>query len=444
MNFTEDTFCTMPWSTIQISPSGEYRICCFSGAKFELNEDGHPKLLSKDTHISQSYNVLTHSIKEGMNDNHHRIIRLAQSKNIKHPSCQTCWLLEDAQKKMNQEDLQSLRYSRKNQYKNDGIVKLEDAPNVLNKDGTIDPIVRHMDFRFDNLCNMKCIMCDPMNSSLWYGDHVELTGQDYFYDGLKKFNIKKINGIYKSDYPDWKKSPVFWQRMDEIKDTLRSIYLNGGEPFVSPFLPEFLQYFIDAGVSENIRLDTDTNLSIINDKYLSMLKKFHSVRFSISCDDVDDRYNLIRFPGNYNIFKKNYEILKSSKIEHNIRFNKMTSCIGIHNVFAPIRLYQEFSDYIERFSIRVLRNPIEYDLKYLSKNMKLDILNLYEKSNIPYQNKTVVMGYLQNNLDIEDINIVNKFVIRMDKLDNMRKTDWKKTFSEVHDLLKIHYPKMGL
>mgnify|MGYP003332713873 FL=1 len=441
--FTPKTFCPMPWSSVQIAPSGEYRICCFNGAKFELNEDGHPKMLD-NPNLSETYNVLTHSVKDAMNDHIHKSIRLSQSKNEQHISCWTCWHLENAQTKMNQDNLESLRYARTKQFENEDVIKFDNASENMNDDGSITSIIRHLDFRFDNLCNMKCVMCDPMNSSLWYDDHIELTGQNFFYDGMKKFNLKKINGITKSDYPDWKNSPIFWQRMEEMKGTLNSIYLNGGEPFVSPFLPKFLNYFIEAGVAKNIRIDTDTNLSILNDKYLDILKQFKYVRFSVSCDDTEERYNLIRFPGNYKIFKKNFELLKSTRLDSNINFNKMTSCIGIHNIFAPIRLYQEFHEDVERFSLRLLRRPIEYDIMFLNKNMKLEILEKYEKSNIPLKHKTVVMGYLQNNLDTEDINNVRKYVERMDKLDKIRNTNWRTVFSDSTTLLRKFYPELNI
>ena len=122
----------------------------------------------------------------------------------------------------------------------------------------------------------------------------------------------------------------------------------------------------------------------------------------------------------------------------------MTSCIGIHNIFAPIRLYQEFHEDVERFSLRLLRRPIEYDIMFLNKNMKLEILEKYEKSNIPLKHKTVVMGYLQNNLDTEDINNVRKYVERMDKLDKIRNTNWRTVFSDSTTLLRKFYPDLNI
>ena len=122
----------------------------------------------------------------------------------------------------------------------------------------------------------------------------------------------------------------------------------------------------------------------------------------------------------------------------------MTSCIGIHNIFAPIRLYQEFHEDVERFSLRLLRRPIEYDIMFLNKNMKLEILEKYEKSNIPLKHKTVVMGYLQNNLDTEDINNVRKYVERMDKLDKIRNTNWRTVFSDSTTLLRKFYPELNI
>ena len=95
--FQKDTFCILPWSSIQINPSGDFKICCFSG---EYNNDSASNLnhgMSVDDE-GNVMNVMTHSIMDALNSETHKKIRLAQSRNERHPMCKVCWDRDDANK----------------------------------------------------------------------------------------------------------------------------------------------------------------------------------------------------------------------------------------------------------------------------------------------------------------------------------------------------------
>ena len=96
--FSNKTFCTLPFSSIQINSSGNYKVCCFTG---EITENAKVRggfqnnygiALDKDGKVMH---VLTHSIEEAINSETHKSLRLAQSKDERHPACHVCWVKDD-------------------------------------------------------------------------------------------------------------------------------------------------------------------------------------------------------------------------------------------------------------------------------------------------------------------------------------------------------------
>jgi hypothetical protein len=279
-------------------------------------------------------------------------------------------------------------------------------------------------------------MCSSRYSSLWYEDEMKLYGNEYTTLGSKQYKIYKENGVYKSDTPVWHDSPIWWDRFDEIKHRIKHIYVTGGEPFIIKGHDVLLDKLIDSGLAKDVTMEYDTNLTVINDKILDKLKKFKKVMLFVSSDDIGDRFELIRFPGKFELMTKNLQKLK----ERNIQVSHISSCVGIYSIFSPIRVEDYFSNMgYNNFSFRFLRTD-PYNISYLPDRMKKEIINIYEKSNLSDRWKGFVCGYLENNMNkYEDksSDYVAKFIKHMNNLDNIRHTDWKKTFPDVVKILDI-------
>ena len=83
----------MPWSSILILPSGDFKICCFTGHALPDGGDSHGIAIDEN---GNAMNVLTHSIKDAMNSVWHKEIRAAQVKGLRHAACKVCWDRDDA------------------------------------------------------------------------------------------------------------------------------------------------------------------------------------------------------------------------------------------------------------------------------------------------------------------------------------------------------------
>ena len=97
--------------------------------------------------------------------------------------------------------------------------------------------------------------------------------------------------------------------------------------------------------------------------------------------------------------------------------------------------YTSESDYFFRF----LRNPHSVDISFLPIGVKKKTIQIYEKSNLPQKWKNFVIGHLENNMEkyTEEESIIHmkKFTNYMDKLDEIRGTNWRKTFPDVVEVL---------
>lgn len=457
MSFNKETFCTMPWSSIMILPSGDFKICCFTGHDTERG-DSHGVAVDDDYNIM---NVLTHNIMDAMNSKWHKELRLAQSRGERHEICKVCWDRDDAAK-VQGEVPTSLRVVR-SYYQNNGnreriggypmkgAALPETADSLMAADGTITKMPLSLDIRFSNLCNAKCVMCEPLYSTLWYGDWMDMTGRDEFFAGTKQYKIIKKptasgGATYSSDIDVWNDDPRWWAQFDQIAPHLRHVYITGGEPFVQPTHDTFIQKLVEGGYAKNIVIEYDTNLSVLNTKILDMLKEFKDLIFRISVDDVEERYDLIRHPLKFNKLLANLELMKEYGFHEKIV--NLSTCVGIYSIYSPIRIYEYFkaAGYDRHFPfVRILRSPAAVDMANLPRRLKEKVIKDYEESDLPHFHQTHVVGYLKNTLDKftdkECEAKMNSYMKYMDTLDKLRKTDWKATFPEVAELVKDYIPK---
>ena len=444
----KDVFCIHPWSAITINPQGDFRVCCFSGENSGVEYFDHNIVVNNNRGLANDdnekrMNVLTTPLTNVLNSKIHKEIRKHQIENKRHPACNICWGRDDAAEEMTKKtgkyvSSNSMRIADSFGKKFD--INLSQENFKTSDDGTLDfPVLLSLDIRFDNLCNMKCIMCQPTYSNLWYEDWIKLHNTTTFNRGPDKFNIiQKENGNYTTDFIDWQNSDIWWKQVDEIKHNLRHLYITGGEPFLSKSHNKLLDILIKDDFAKNITLEYDTNMSVINPKIINQLNKFKKIVIRMSIDDTEERYELIRFPGKWQTLIKNIETLEKSEIYNKIELS-IALCLGTYSLFSPLRVYSKFGKKYQ-INTRLLEFPGEYDIKYLSSDMKKKVIEVYDKADIPILTKSLIVGHLTKTLnqinDKKSKKHIEYFYSRMNKLDEIRGTNWKKTFPEIVSLLE--------
>lgn len=425
MAFDLHSFCPELWSQIEIDAQGDFKICCLANHDKDfgmaMDEEGNVM------------NVLTHSIQEAMNSKTHRDHRLLLKQNIRPKRCASCY---DSEQVTNGTESKRQSAIMLSNGKIPEYVNVDNADSMTNEDGTIRSNVVVLDLRFGNLCNYKCVMCSPQHSNQWYDDWIAL-GNEHFNKGLKKYSFEKDeHGRYQMDQTRWWEFDIWWKQFDEIAPQIRKIYFTGGEPLLVPAMQKILDILIERGLSKNIMLRYDTNLSVINPKVIDKWKQFRKNILCVSIDDTFERYNLIRNPGNYERFIENIKTIK----EHGHEIRYISSCIGIATPYAIQRVLQVADELNVRTFFRFLEGPYWLDIRILPRKAKEKIIrDLKAISDVSpehhkkwYDSEIKILAKYINHEDKAQLEL---FVKNMDILDKQRKTNWKKTLPDVYDLL---------
>jgi pyruvate-formate lyase-activating enzyme len=448
-NYSLDSFCPEAWSQIEIDAEGDFKICCLANFDKDfgmaVDENG------------QVMNIMTHTIVEAMNSATHKQHRYEMSQNQKPKRCRSCFDSEEATKDVGEFKERS-RYGlskRQRVIQNTSravpeYIKYDQAQNVTLEDGTlINPKIVNLDIRFGNLCNQKCIMCSPQHSNLWYDDWAAIGYGPPQYNRdentYKKGKFKEYPLVEDKDgrvkmqgLVNWWETDTWWKKFDKIAPQLRYIYFTGGEPLIVPAMQECLDRLIEKGHANDIQLRYDTNLSVINNKVIDKWKHFKNVFLCISVDDTEDRYNTIRFPGNFERILQNIYTLK----ENNINIHYISACVGIASPYSILRIAELAEKLKVNTYFRFLEGPDWLDIRNYPASAKLEIienLNKHIGHSQTYDKwAKAEIKLLEKYMNHSEEKHLKEFIRVMNILDKQRNTNWKTSLPDVVELFQKH------
>ena len=242
------TFCPLPWNSLNLRNNGDLRICCNTNSYTKnrgimRKEDGTP------------YNAGKDDWQEARNAELLKEVRVSMMKGEWHPECERC----------RQEEVNGMRSRR--EYENEdwgkwfGDMSLEKVLPITDEDGTIDTSkqdIEFMDLRYGNFCNLKCRMCGPTDSHMWYDDHVKLNdGKTGFKDSGGRVVLEKNKkGKWDTDHFNWfQNNNRYWSNFEEHAPNAKKLYIVGGEPLIIPEHQESLERLVSSGKSKKIKLE---------------------------------------------------------------------------------------------------------------------------------------------------------------------------------------------
>jgi len=166
--------------------------------------------------------------------------------------------------------------------------------------------VNKLDYRPDNLCNLKCRMCSMSSSSL-----IE---EEFIQNGYKGPTIKKRDT---TDVLDFDLS------------NLKNLAILGGEPTVNKKLFPILDYLIDNGMNETIRLNYTTNCTSVNEPWMSRARQFKDLNINLSVDAAGKAYEYIRTGAEWKKVKENIPKIISIAEDYKIQMVVQTNSFAI-------------------------------------------------------------------------------------------------------------------
>jgi MoaA/NifB/PqqE/SkfB family radical SAM enzyme len=306
------TFCATPFVSIMVNTDATIRYCCM--VKGALN-----KLKKPD---GTFYTIKDQWVQDAWNSTDMQNIRMAMVSGKQVEGCSTCYLQEASGRVSNR---QHSNIEWTNKLGQEHINKLIDDAIINN--GSLEHNIAYLDLRLGNLCNLKCRMCNPYNSSQIAKEHIELEQKDSGYKVVWAKTFGKFNqGIM--DVQELFDQDILWDQVIALIPHLKKVYMTGGEPTLIQNNFKFMQACIDQGRTD-IVLFFNTNCTNINKKFLSLISQFKRVNINASMDGVGMVNDYIRAPSKWEQISSNIEKLAQMP---NVVLG-VTPTVQVYNVF---------------------------------------------------------------------------------------------------------------
>jgi MoaA/NifB/PqqE/SkfB family radical SAM enzyme len=267
------TFCMHPFTGLATREDGAIQACCRS----------HPVGFVQDTPLEEIWN----------GDTMKRIRRQVLN-DERPPECEPCFSLED-------QGVESLRQRHIRGLIPEARVNLyPDALDALNDDYSMPFEIPTMELKLNNLCNLKCRMCHPMDSTSW-NDWEEV---EEFYKNDDNIIAKIVDDFNLKEKPfldKFQDDPRWWASLEKLLPYFRRVEFAGGEPLMDPQHYRILDMLAPYG--DQIEIKYATNLTTLGIKggrtVHDYWPKFKSVAVNVSLDGVGDSYEYIRGNANW-------------------------------------------------------------------------------------------------------------------------------------------------
>ena len=421
------TFCVYPWMEFIVGPTSHIKICCIAETAVEDENN-------------RVYNFEEDSIEEYWNSYGLRQIRKKMLAGEKVKACGHCYYQESIgrtsyrqsfnkewfESKHGKDILSRIKKSQKNGF------RVEESP-------------LYLDVRPGNLCNLKCRMCNPGNSSKIYQEQKEMLKSD-----TKEFTPLVETGYFSEDekqFYNWYKNKKIWNSIYKWAPKSDKFYFTGGEPTLIKENWDLINYLKQKGYSKNIHLVFNLNCTHVPDKLIDTFKHFSTVTLSLSVDGYNEVQEYMRYPSKWSNIEKN--IIKLLNHRRSNTYFYFTLVVQIYNIFDFPNLLKWFDNLQMQYgnigsSIIICTTPKFLDIAVLPDNIKKSALSRIEKYEDSYTGKD---DFLLENLNAiknvlkkeegknieQDLKKFYKYTILLDK---KRGNSFERTFPELNQFFE--------
>lgn len=255
-------FCALPFYRATIRSNGGIGPCCY---------------------IRNYANVKTSSIEEFWQSERLAALRENMLSGQKCTDCESCYADErNSGRSMRIESLRDHSITDQTDLR-----ALIQGPNYLGRE-----FPNHLEFHLGNLCNLKCLTCNPRDSSSF----------------LIENNILKISNHRQEDY----------QMADEtieavistaLEHRIKVLDLRGGESMLMPAVKRILNELPDDHGIECLRLQT--NCTVLDDYWKRTFQRFEQVEIMMSIDAYGPANEYIRYPSKWEEIEQNVDYFLS-------------------------------------------------------------------------------------------------------------------------------------
>lgn len=241
-------YCAAPWRGLHINPRGDVKTCCA----------GNPNMLG---------NLNSQTIEQVLNSGLMSEIRASLAQGQAHSYCSNCVRAErfgaDSERQWHNRVNPNFDYA------------------AAGKEYHYPVIV---DVRWNTTCNFSCNYCDPSASSKWAQ--------------LKQVPFKSGTRPYYEQVCDF---------LEQHHAHIHEVALVGGEPLLLPENERLLDVIPDTAI---VTLITNLNVDLHNNRIFRKLAKRSRVGWSMSFDNIADRFEYVRYGGDWTVLQENLKIIQ--------------------------------------------------------------------------------------------------------------------------------------
>jgi radical SAM protein with 4Fe4S-binding SPASM domain len=388
-------FCVIPFLHLEIQPTGDVSVCCFSNQPTFLGN-----LHKQD--LMEIWNS------EGAQNIRHLFLNGQGTKNS---HCQGCFKQEDL-------GMQSRRMRENENWQHHLESSLKSNGEILTP--------QSIAIRFSNLCNLACRTCKPATSTAWFQD--------------AKFLNPKGKYFKLSSTPEGK------SLTDQVKPlikTLSHIYFSGGEPLLEQEHYQLLKLVADINPDINVTYDTNLTVLGLGDKSVfEHWPRLNRLFVSASCDGHGAKGEFIRRGFSWKTFLDNW---KEVKLRAPNAHQHMNFTLGIYNSFSVLDFLDEVQKLglfaqIENLDISLVEEPAWQSLPALPPEMKIEVekryLNYLDKNPHPHLIRKLkdAIAFMKGS---DKSDLLPRFRSFTQKLDILRGEDFPTLFPEEARFLSI-------
>jgi len=243
-----DFYCAAPWRGLHINPRGDVKTCCA----------GNPNMLG---------NLNTQTIEQILNSPSMAEIRADLAQGKPHAYCSNCVKAErfgaDSERKWHNDVNPDFDYATA---------------------GTEYHYPVIVDVRWNTTCNLSCNYCGPACSSKWAA--------------IKNISFRSGARPYYEQVCDF---------IEQHHSHIHEVALVGGEPLL---LPENDRLLDVVPADAIITLITNLNVDLQNNKIFKKLATRNKVGWSMSFDNIGERFEYVRHGGKWNLLIENLTTIK--------------------------------------------------------------------------------------------------------------------------------------
>ena len=240
-------YCAAPWRGLHINPRGDVKTCCA----------GNPNMLG---------NLNSQSIEQILHSDVMQQIRQSIQRGEPHAYCYNC--------------VQAERYGRSERDWHNSVSPEFDPATADNTEHRPTLI----DVRWNTTCNLSCNYCAEACSSRWAAlKHMSVaSGARPYYEAVCNY-------------------------LEQHHDHIREVALVGGEPLLLPENDRLLDVIPPDCV---VTLITNASVELENNRIFKKLALRNKVGWSLSFDNVGNRFEYVRHGGKWSLLLKNLDAIQ--------------------------------------------------------------------------------------------------------------------------------------